>query len=1847
MQDAWQQPELVRAGGSFLTLTWRAAHQGLEAEYRRSSWLSSATWVPCPLHEGLSGSSGTASDGEALEVTLGGLKPLTVYDVRLSALHADGSRHFSPVVTFSTLELAPKITSAPELKCARHDRLLLRWSDPTAQVDEVLAYRVRYSDCEPLWPRKHEVEVKIASRLLRRSEQMRQFLSGLVALRSVRLSGATAGGCSSESDTEEAEGADVHFWLLDLVPARVYCVQVAAITAGGLGQWSPKSSPLRTWRVAPTLKQPQQVFHTHASIAVGLALEPLAFDTTGQDEEVESFEVIMHPVRDVSQVRTITVSREEAVQLSTRLVSQLDREPATPCKCVASFMLAASGLSPMTAYSCKARAITHAGIGQYSAASTMETLAVPPEVCELRVDATLHDRATLSWSVLERCASAATVQAYLGEEAELELQARRLRGFKVRVADKTLKNWHEVVGVRAQPLVETGARMTYVLGDLLPSSHYCVQLAAVSSGQGDGEWSEVVEINTEALAPTVAPPVVHVVTRCWAVLQWPTPEDLTAAPVLSYSVIICKKGGRKQPQHQHDVPLMGGGGECAGPPEDRSHLCIWQDGKETRLSLGLLEPDTPYCVHVAAQTVRGLGSFAVGSVQTLPCAPAMAPQVAPQLVRAYHDRMVLVCEGPETDWREEDGSDVLGYRARYYECGSGGRVFASTRLEVDVESRAVNDGKAIEFTLLGLACEREYVVQVAAVTAFGRGSWSAESPRMSTWRLAPLVQRPRVLLRTHTALVLGWSLHPVSHGEHDVGQDEEILDFAVHTRVHGSIAPKEDVEKSIQLSRRQADELAQVLKSPTALVRQLRAKSEDSAALAVLGDVIGTSAASEEEPSFGDAMLCEDFAEPPEFAAVVRGLDPDRMFVCTVAAVTQAGVGHASPASAPRATLAIAPEIEQLEVDEVQKDRIQVSWELPRTQPPISPETCERLGLSDSMAELEIMGFDVRCAAWTTWTRLHWREPVHLEVARLQRDDAGRAFVIVEGLDAERHYIVELRARSGRGAGAWCRVDEQPICTAIDVPAPPAPELVKNTPHALTFSFAGAEDKRIVAYEVRRFEGWMRGWGRALKPLRFDASWPSVRVTSERRWVVTIEELRSETTHALQLRGVTQSGGITKWSEWSEAMSTLRESDCPDVDIGAAMLKQMQTGSSSPSLPVPLSSGGGAPSGKIAEVCNEPLEDLARKLEAILAFTVDYATAGVRLPSVTVLSITEMAAALLQEQKGSLTRAIDAAAKIEEDALWRTKLPDFLIHQAPVAGCSMLLLREIWRNSRRCALIAHFYGHNVRNAETQALLLACLVPQGCDAPVGSPVLDNVAAETGSLTEGTKAVGLLLREYASVGSPGKICTSAPAAQVMVSSAEVDMTDGQQEAVVGTNASTGLSETAAEDTGPPNPTRVAHALFRPPKAEEHPATILGLFALWLLPLFVSATRFAFQSLLPLLVQRVRMDLSLAGIVVLLMIAQVVGVALVIWVQENIDTMVSFPATFVFVVYAAAPGASIWLATRSTLKSLTVAPCFALLGLYSLATGYLRWADDLLDDYTLEGRAVPWLVWGRRRQRFALRAHRILWALLLLDFVAEEFLGRWCGLHSWRLLGPPLAEEAATPAEYQSPAFALFLAAAGGHQRVLALTKRHTVLVRMLGARRAQLPELRLFLMGANEVVANPAATLEFLRRVSPLPRWCCLALFLRRWGAAGGVLIPLSLYVLRDPNYLGALPKESLVPIAVALGALLGQSATSSFAALWQECQEHIEAEYRVLYLFPHMNAKARSKAADALCLPFERNLEAEAPVGTTGWAALSLARQAGRLFLPGGPHAQPQAGGLRGGLRRRSASKSGAGASGRL
>ncbi|CAE7786946.1 unnamed protein product [Symbiodinium microadriaticum] len=1170
-----------------------------------------------------------------------------------------------------------------------------------------------------------------------------------------------------------------------------------------------------------------------------------------------------------------------------------------------------------------------------------------------------------------------------------------------------------------------------------------------------------------------------------------------------------------------------------------------------------------------------------------------------RVVHAYHDHLILECAGAVPDWSRGEASDVKGYSARYYECARSYGAYNGAWVYVELVEllEECASTELLRFALRGLSPERQYVVEVAALTAAGRGPWSESSEKLATWRVAPRLAPPQALLRTHDTLVLGWDREE---------PDPETLSGEVHD---------EDITEFLV-------KVAPAFGNRTAQARTHRVQLQKACSFAETW-----AAVKDENSSFSATpfFFCEGAAGRYQFVSVVPGLLPDQRYCCQVASIA-AKQGDWSHTSVEVMMLPVAPLVDLAQVDEVQHDQIQISWEHVQLKTGIAAGLCDRLCLTKSLEDLHVCAYAVRAAAWTTWRGPQWRKPETVEVETLPVAEGGRLQFSIKDLEPEKLYVVEIRAQGASGWGEWSRVGENPVCTAVVAQEPTAPELVYATSRALTFAFPGVEDSRIIAYEVRRHEGWR---GRPTRPLRFDSQSLAVRVTSENRWVVTVDQLQRGTTYTLQTRGITAGGGVTKWSEKSEPMATLA-----DEDTGHEVEVSVGVNDDTPGMG-PLQLATAMP---VADVNSaESMEDFSKKLESVLAFTIDQATAGVRLPSVRIPSVAEQAEELLHAHHGDCRAAVLEAAKIEDDDTWRTKLPDFLIQQVPVVGCSTVLLRELWRSIRRCALVAHLYGHDTRSPETQALILTCLVPGGSGTPAAPAV---PAAGTGSASS---QQGYVVKDQSAVLNPGVLgaedVVSSRRVALLVSRALAKETfvraTGLKSAgqVVGllevagrllknsskdaASEGSALTEQLADDAlvaEAATPVKVALVVFRPMALEERPIVVGGLLALWLLPIFMSAARFVFAKVYPLLAQR--LEIPLAVIVIAALVLQVLGVLGVVWVQQNLDNFLSIPATLVFVLYVLIPGISICLATRSILQGANEAYFFCLLGVFNLASGFLRWAGDQADDAALDGQAPPRFAACREQ---VMRYRQWLWMGLCIDFVLEEIMGRVCGLHSLRLLGPPLSSTGATLVEYRTLAFAAGLVAAAAQARVLELLQRRSVLLRLLGARKAFLGGITLLLMGAFAVVQQPR-TMTFLREVSPTPWWCCMILWLRQSGALVGGLIPLVFYVLQQPQSFGRLPMDSLVPLSVAVGGVLGHLFCQSFTMLWQEKREHLESDYRVIFLFPHMSSQARSKASVAMRVALKRGAEA-----TKNTAAEWVAARAVRMLPALRPSLQDQHG----------------------
>jgi len=1783
-------PKLTAAGSSCLTLRWRVPAgtkaEDVKAEWRPSGWIVAGAWRQVSLaaddiciHPAQSNSSTSLSEEDvtaeelpkhAVTVTLRGFDPLSAYDVRLDV--ANFKR--SSLRRCQTLAVAPPLQAAPRLQCARYDRLLLKWASPSTQLEEVSSYIVRFYDTEPRWPVRHEIEVKLASRLLPPTQQTAKFLEGSVAMLV-----STAVEERPEEETEAMRSAnvsedcqEVHFWLTGLAASRMYYVQVAAKTACGQGQWSPQSEPLFTWRKAPKVAAPKLLFPSHGSLVLSLAFETLEEPSKGQDEKVEHFELQLQPHR--GEIQTLEFSCGDAAALATTLRPHLHLEDEV----FPSHVVVASGLSSRSAYSCTAVAITHAGRGERSEKTKAETLAVPPAVADVTVEQVDHNSATISWRLSERTDYHEMIQLCLPESKELE--ERELKGFRIRICYepelettgsgiRALPQWTEILGARAAATAseEKPGFYTLKVRELRPSSACLVQVAAVAVGPGDGDWSDAAQICTEALAPEVRGQLeVEMSFRQSAKLKWVTPKDISGAPVHAYRVFL----GRGRDRRDRFVKEFELQIAQASQESQEENGKIRHNGLITSMELLLLEPGTAYTLQVAALTERGIGERSEAcSFTTRSVAPFMGA-ILPRVVHSYYDHLVLECSGPVPDWSRGESSDVLGFSARYFECSRYGYGTNGAWITVEQVELAEETGSSdlIRFSLKSLQPERQYVLQVAAVTAAGRGPWSEQSARLSTWRVAPRLAPPLALMRTHDTLVLGWDCEVL---------DDTLSGFLVHdesiTEFMLKVAP---AGKAVQ-------------------ARTLRASFRQAMSLAeAWQNAIGTSDGTDR-----GILICEgSVSSVSSFVAVVPGLSPNQRYICQAAAISKAGQGDWSAVSIEVSTMPVAPAVTEARVDEVQHDQILVSWEHLQPSPGIPRSLCDKLGLTKSIEELHLCGYSLRAAPWTTWRSLAWSKPHVVEVDPVTMSQEGSQVPFhfaVTDLEPEKSYVVEIRAVSASGAGVWSRVGENPICTALVAQEPAAPELVYATARALTFSFAGVEDERIIAYEVRRQEG---AWRSPSKPLRFDRQSLAVRVTSENRWVVTVDQLKKEMTYTLQLRGVTMSGGVTKWSEKSEMMSTLADEHGHEVELSVGVNEES---------PAQQQAAGPPDAGSA-----ESVEDFSKKLESVLSFTIDQATAGVRLPSVRIPSVAEQAEELLHVHRNDRNSAVKAAARIEDDDTWRSKLPDFLIQQVPVVGCSTVLLRELWRNIRRCALVAHLYGHDTRSPETQALILTCLVPAGGGSPAvpavpagsgsassqqgfvkpntvgATPNPANPAALTGleDVVSSRRVALLVSRALAKetfvratgLKSAGQVVGLLEVAGRLLASNTKDASTESAAALSSESDDTLVADAAS-------PVQVALVVFRPLSMDERPTVVIGLLALWLLPIFVSAARFVFNKVYPLMAQR--MELPLAALVGVLLIMQVLGVLAVIWVQQNLENFLSIPATLVFVLYTLIPGISVCLATRSVLQGAQEAPFFALLGVFNLASGYLRWAGDLSDDAALDQQPIPRFAACREQ---VTRWREWLWIGLLIDFVLEEIMGRVCGLHKLRLLGPPLTSTQATLVEYRTLAFAVGLVAAQAQARALVLLQRRSVLLRLLGARKAFIGGITLLLMGAFAVVQQPR-TMTFLREVSPTPWWCCMVLWLRQFGAIAGAFLPLVLYTLVQPQSFGRLSVDTLVPIAVSAGCVAGYLFCQSFTALWQEKREVLESDYRVIFLFPHMSSQARQKASAAMRLTLKRGAEA--------------------------------------------------------
>eukprot|EP00913_Durusdinium_trenchii_P017091 g16074.t1 len=451
------------------------------------------------------------------------------------------------------------------------------------------------------------------------------------------------------------------------------------------------------------------------------------------------------------------------------------------------------------------------------------------------------------------------------------------------------------------------------------SGYSCTALAITHAGRG--EISQITRAETLAVPPAIADVKVEQVDHNSATISWRLSERTDIQELMK----ICMpdstefqerqlRGFRIRICYEPELETTGSGiraqplwTEILGA---RAAATASEKPGYYSLKVRELRPSSTCLVQVAAVTLRGLGERSEPcNFTTRSVAPSMGA-ILPRVVHSYHDHLVLECSGPVPDWSRSESSDVTGFSARYFECSRYG--YAPHGAWIIKGSTDL-----IRFSLKALQPERQYIVQVAAVTAAGKGPWSEQSARLSTWRVAPRLAAPIAVMHTHDTLVLGWDGEVLDDTLSSAVHDENINEFMV------KVAP---AGKAVQ-------------------ARTLRVSFNQAVSSAQAWREAGAS-----DGTDGGALICEGSVSS-NFVAVVPGLSPNQRYMCQAAAVSAAGQGEWSAQSAEVLTLPVAPAVLGARVDEVQHDQIVVSWEHVQLRPGVPQSLCDKLGLTKSIED--------------------------------------------------------------------------------------------------------------------------------------------------------------------------------------------------------------------------------------------------------------------------------------------------------------------------------------------------------------------------------------------------------------------------------------------------------------------------------------------------------------------------------------------------------------------------------------------------------------------------------------------------------------------------------------------------------------------------------------------------------------------------------------------------------------------------------------------------------------------------------------------------------------------------------
>lgn len=540
------------------------------------------------------------------------------------------------------------------------------------------------------------------------------------------------------------------------------------------------------------------------------------------------------------------------------------------------------------------------------------------------------------------------------------------------------------------------------------------------------------------------------------------------------------------------------------------------------------------------------------------------------------------------------------------------------------------------------------------------------------------------------------------------------------------------------------------------------------------------------------------------------------------------------------------------------------------------------------------------------------------------------------------------------------------------------------------------------------------------------------------------------------------------------------------------------------------------------------------------------------------------------------------------------KLSDFLVEQVHVAGCSTLLLTEVWRHLRRSAVTAQLLGRDTTAVETQDFLLACLMPPS------TPVPRAVAVDSSRAS----IISLVARALAKE-------------SLVFVKASAHPSDGGPVSLLKT------AGTVLESQGPWNPSGMVATAFRPLRLSESPLMVLVLLLVWIVPNIVLS--FVWQTPQKIVPAQAEIDLqymiqySMPPIIILVLL----GSALV-WMQESIFCLSRSQATQVFLVLACLPTVAVWMSVRSLLliwDGVSATRRFlVLLECYNFSIGFYHWladrhyassalsqpfdSDEAMDD-SCEGDTTVQRAFRRLWQRLVKlpAIFRLgVQGLLLFSLLAEGALGSGLDLRAlqWGVLIERPAEQ---QQRFSTRMLSMLLVSSWARAHLLELIRQRVVVLRLLQAPGELLPGLQLRLDGGFAVIQQ-RRILEFLQHVTPTTDWCGMVLLVRRVGGAFGLVVPSLLHALTRARFSERMKPETLMIVAVTAGMFLGHWLSQS-SILDPGESEHLRSDHRVLLLLPHLTSSSRKKAATDIKLGAGRSLGET----LTSWTPLTATNRA--------------------------------------